>query len=122
MRWWFILNIIGVLLFFFGLTMIFPLVVALYYRDQNLNPLLESMAITVFAGLTFYFIFRKARAEVINQREGMAIVAVGWTAVGLFGALPFYLGEGYFTFTDGVFESVSGFTTTGASILSNIEG
>ena len=121
MRWRFILNIIGVLLFFFGLTMIFPLVVAVYYRDQNLNPLLESMAITVFAGLILYLIFRKARAEVINQREGMAIVAVGWTAVGLFGALPFYLGDGYFTFTDAVFESVSGFTTTGASILTNIE-
>ena len=121
MRWRFILNIIGVLLFFFGLTMIFPLVVALYYRDQSLNPLLESMAITVFAGLILYLIFRRARAEVINQREGMAIVAVGWTAVGLFGALPFYLGDGYFSFTDAFFESVSGFTTTGASILTNIE-
>ena len=76
MRWRFILNILGVLLFFFGLTMIFPLVVALYYRDQSLNPLLESMAITVFAGLILYLIFRRARAEVINQREGMAIVAV----------------------------------------------
>ena len=121
MRWRFILNILGVLLFFFGLTMIFPLLVALHYRDQILIPLLGSMAVTVFAGLMLYFIFRKARAEVINQREGMAIVAVGWTAVGLFGALPFYLGDGYFTLTDAVFESVSGFTTTGASILTNIE-
>jgi trk system potassium uptake protein len=121
MGWRFILNILGVLLLFFGLTMIFPLLVGLYYRDQSLIPLLESMAVTVFAGLMLYFIFRKARAEVINQREGMAIVAVGWTAVGLFGALPFYLGDGHFTFTDAVFESVSGFTTTGASILTNIE-
>jgi trk system potassium uptake protein TrkH len=121
MRLRFILNILGVLLFFFGLTMIFPLVVALYYHDQSLIPLLESMAVTVFTGLILYLIFRRARAEVINQREGMAIVAVGWTAVGLFGALPFYLGDGYFTFTDAVFESVSGFTTTGASILTNIE-
>ena len=121
MRWRFILNILGVLLFFFGLTMIFPLLVVLYYREQILIPLLGSMAVTVFAGLILYFIFRKAKAEVINQREGMAIVAVGWTAVGLFGALPFYLGDGYFTLTDAVFESVSGFTTTGASILTNIE-
>jgi trk system potassium uptake protein TrkH len=51
----------------------------------------------------------------------MAIVAVGWTAVGLFGALPFYFGSGFESFTDAVFESVSGFTTTGASILTNIE-
>jgi trk system potassium uptake protein TrkH len=101
--------------------MTFPLLVGLYYRDQSLIPLLESMVVTVFAGFVLYIIFRKDRAEVINQREGMAIVAVGWTAVGLFGALPFYLGDGYFTFTDALFESVSGFTTTGASILTNIE-
>ena len=121
MRWRFILNILGILLFFFGLTMIFPLLVGLYFREQSLIPLFASMAITVLAGFILYYIFRKAKAEVITQREGMAIVAVGWTAVGLFGALPFYLGDAYFTVTDAVFESVSGFTTTGASILNNIE-
>ncbi|MEJ2167728.1 MAG: TrkH family potassium uptake protein, partial [Desulfobacterales bacterium] len=82
---------------------------------------LESMGITALAGLILYSIFRKDRVEVINQREGMAIVAVGWTAVGFFGAIPFYLGDGSFTFTDAFFESVSGFTTTGASILTDIE-
>jgi trk system potassium uptake protein TrkH len=121
MRWRFILRTIGVLIFFFGLTMIFPLMVGFYYRDQSLIALLLSMGITVIAGLILYLIFRKAQAEVINQREGMAIVAVGWAAVGLFGALPFYLGDGCFTFVDAFFESVSGFTTTGASVLTNIE-
>ena len=121
MRWPFILRTIGVLIFFFGLTMIFPLTVGFYYRDQSLIALLLSMGITVIAGLILYLIFRKAQAEVISQREGMAIVAVGWAAVGLFGALPFYLGDGCFTFVDAVFESVSGFTTTGASVLTNIE-
>ena len=57
----------------------------------------------------------------ISQREGMAIVAIGWTAVGLFGALTFYFASGFESFVDAVFESVSGFTTTGASILTNIE-
>ena len=121
MRWRFILRTIGVLIFFFGLTMIFPLTVGFYYRDQSLIALLLSMGITVIAGLILYLIFRKAQAEVISQREGMAIVAVGWAAVGLFGALPFYLGDGCFTFVDAFFESVSGFTTTGASVLTNIE-
>jgi len=79
------------------------------------------MAITMTAGLVLYLIFYKAEAQIISQREGMAIVAVSWTAVGLFGAIPFYLGDAYFTFTDAVFESVSGFTTTGSSVLSNIE-
>ena len=121
MRWRFILKIIGVLTFSFGLTMIFPLLVSLYYGDIGLIPLLQSMGITVAAGTILYLIFNKAEAEIISQREGMAIVAVGWTAVGIFGAIPFYLGDGFFTFTDAVFESVSGFTTTGASVLTNIE-
>ena len=82
MRWRFLLNIIGVLIFFFGLTMIFPLIVGLYYRDASVMPLLESMGITVFAGAIIYTFFREAKADVISQREGMAIVAVGWSAVG----------------------------------------
>ena len=121
MRWRYILNIIGILTFFFGLTMVIPLLVGLYYRDQSVIPLLKSMGITAIAGICLYFIFRSEKAEVISQREGMAIVAVGWTAVGLFGALPFYFGNGFTSFVDAVFESVSGFTTTGASILTNIE-
>ncbi len=121
MRWRYILNIIGILTFFFGLTMVIPLLVGLYYRDQSVIPLLKSMGITAIAGISLYFIFRSEKAEVISQREGMAIVAVGWTAVGLFGALPFYFGNGFIGFVDAVFESVSGFTTTGASIITNIE-
>ena len=121
MRWRYILNIIGILTFFFGLTMVIPLLVGLYYRDQSIIPLLKSMGITAIAGIFLYFIFKSEKTEVISQREGMAIVALGWTAVGLFGALPFYFGNGFIGFVDAVFESVSGFTTTGASILTNIE-
>jgi len=110
------------LIFFFGLTMVFPLIVSLYYHEQGVTALLKSLGITAISGLLLFFVFRKDRADVINQREGMAIVAVGWTTVGLFGAIPFFLGDGNFTFTDTFFESVSGFTTTGASILTNIEG
>ena len=122
MGWQFILKILGVLLLVFGLTMMFPLAAGLYFGDTSPVPLILSLIITVSAGLILFSVFRKARSEILNQREGMAIVAIGWTAVGLFGALPFYIGDGYFTFTDAVFESVSGFTTTGASILTNIEG
>jgi trk system potassium uptake protein TrkH len=121
MRWRYIFNIIGILTFFFGLTMMVPLLVGLYYHDQSVIPLLKSMGLTIAAGLSLFFIFKSSKAEVIKQREGMAIVAVGWTAVGLFGALPFYFASGFENFVDAAFESVSGFTTTGASILTNIE-
>ena len=121
MRWRYILHTIAALSFFFGLTMIVPLFVGLYYRDQSVAPLLKSLGITISIGLIGHLIFRRNKAEVISQREGMAIVALGWTAVGLFGALPFYFDSGFESFVDAAFESVYGFTTTGASILTNIE-
>ena len=121
MRWRFILNIIGILTFFFGLTMVFSLIVGLYYQDQSFIPILKSMGTTVLVGFSLYLIFRKEKAEVISQREGMAIVTLGWTAVGFFGALPFFFDPTGWSFVDASFESVSGFTTTGASILSDIE-
>ena len=121
MRWRYILTVIGILTFFFGLTMVFPLMVGIIYGDSSIIPILKSMGITVVAGSLLYFVFRGQNAEVISQREGMAIVAAGWSAVGLFGALPLYFGDACWTFVDAIFESVSGFTTTGASVLTNIE-
>lgn len=121
MRWRYIAYVVGSLILFFGLTMTLPLAVGFIYQDASVRPLLTSMAVTCLTGLAFFLWFRRARVEQISQREGMAIVAVGWTAVGLFGALPFYLANGSWTFVDAFFESVSGFTTTGSSILTDIE-
>ena len=121
MRWRIILNTVGTLILFFGLTMVIPIGFGLYYRDQSAIPLLKSMGITLIAGFILYKFFRGVKTEYLSQREGMAIVAIGWTAIGIFGGLPFYLGNVFNTLTDACFESVSGFTTTGASVLTNIE-
>lgn len=121
MRWRYILKVVGILTLFFGLTMLFPIIWEWYYQDQSITPLLKSMAITLGVGLLLQLAFRRAKAEQITQREGMAIVAVGWTAVGLFGALPFYFGINACSFVDAFFESVSGVTTTGSSILTDTE-
>ena len=121
MRWRYILYVVGVLVLCFGLTMVLPLITGLYYQDGCMRALLIAMGVTITTGLCLFALFRKERAIHISQREGMAIVAVGWTAVGLFGALPFYFDSSSWTFIDALFESVSGFTTTGASILSDIE-
>lgn len=121
MRWRPILNTVGTLILFFGLTMIIPIGFGLYYRDQSVIPLLKSMGITLIAGFILYKFFGGVKTEYLSQREGMAIVAIGWTAIGIFGALPFYLGNVFNTFIDAFFESVSGFTTTGATVLNNIE-
>jgi len=121
MRWRYIFNVVGILTLFFGLTMLFPIAFGLYYRDQSVIPFLKSTGITIFAGMMLHLFFRGSRVETITQREGMAIVSIGWTTIGLFGAFPFYLGGEFITFVDAFFESVSGVTTTGASVLTNIE-
>ncbi len=122
MRWSYVANVVGILLAFLGLSMVFPLMCSLWYRDQSLVALVQSMVLTMGAGILLFFGSRRPSIDYINPREGMAIVALAWTAIGLFGALPFYLGNGVPGFTDAVFESVSGFTTTGSSVLTNIEG
>ncbi|PIE67992.1 MAG: potassium transporter [Deltaproteobacteria bacterium] len=122
MRWRYILHTVGVLILFFGVTMAVPLVFEIVAADINLVPTFKAMLATLASGAAMMAAFRHPRTETISQREGMAIVAVGWTAIGVFGALPFYFSNGNFTFVDAFFESVSGFTTTGSSILTNIEG
>nr|WP_306303986.1 potassium transporter TrkG [Desulfosarcina cetonica] len=122
MRWRYILNTVGVLNLFFGATMLVPLVYALFAMDGSLMPLVKAMGLTLVGGSVLTLVFRHEKTESISQREGMAIVAVGWTAIGFFGALPFYFSDPGFTFVDAFFESVSGFTTTGSSILTDIEG
>ncbi len=123
MRWQFIASIIGILLVFLGFSMIAPLLVSLHYHDLARNSFLQSMGITMVAGLILIILSKKRGSEnYINQKEGMTTVALAWAAIGLFGALPFYLNPEFTSFTDAFFESVSGFTTTGSSVMTNIDG
>jgi trk system potassium uptake protein TrkH len=122
MRWRYIIFTVGVLTLFFGGTMIVPLIAGAAAMDGSLSAVLKAMALTLVFGAVLVAALKHARAETISQREGMAIVALGWVSIGFFGALPFYFSDPGFTFVDAFFESVSGFTTTGSSILADIEG
>ncbi|MBC2705183.1 TrkH family potassium uptake protein [Desulfobacula sp.] len=123
MRWQFIARIIGILLFFLGLSMTAPLLVSLHYDDLSRDSFIRSIVITMVAGLILILLSKKQSGDdYINQKEGMTAVALAWTGIGLFGALPFYLSPEFTSFTDAFFESVSGFTTTGSSIMTTIEG
>ncbi len=122
MRWKFVANITGFLLLFLGAAMIIPLICGLIYQDSSIIPVLKSFAITICAGSLLFIFFKNEKAEIITQREGIAIVAFGWISICILGALPFYFDHHFKSLTDALFESVSGFTTTGSSILSNIEG
>jgi trk system potassium uptake protein TrkH len=123
MRWQFIARTIGILLIFLGLSMVAPLLVSFYYHDAAQDYFIRSIGLTMVAGLVLILLSKKwGSDDYIKQKEGMATVALAWMAIGLFGALPFYFAPEFTSFTDAVFESVSGFTTTGSSILTNIEG
>ena len=123
MRWKYVLHIIGALILCVGLTMIWPLGWAVYYNDATFWALIHSMTATLLCGGAMFFLFRDRNAERtgVTHREGMAIVALGWFGAGLFGGLPFLCAGTFESVTDCVFESLSGFSTTGASVLTDIE-
>ncbi|MCP3941734.1 MAG: TrkH family potassium uptake protein [Desulfobacteraceae bacterium] len=122
MRWPFISRIIGILLIFMGLAMAVPLFCSFYYNETASQGIVHSILITMIAGLILMLLSKKYESDdYINQKEGMTVVALGWTVIGAFGALPFYFSPEFTNFTDAFFESVSGFTTTGSSVMINIE-
>jgi len=116
----FILKILGAMIFFFGLSMLAPMIVALLYGDGDFSAIALSAIVTVGFGGALVLIFKKERKE-IGIREGFFIVAAGWFLAGLFGGLPYYFAEIFPSFTDCAFESISGLTTTGATVLTSIE-
>ncbi|MCP3875976.1 MAG: TrkH family potassium uptake protein [Desulfobacteraceae bacterium] len=122
MRWNFILRTNGLLLLLLGLSMTMPLGVSFYYHDQGYRIFTESLAISLLAGTILILVSKNQNFDdYINQKEGMVTVAIAWISVSIFGALPFYLSPDFKFFTDAVFESVSGFTTTGSSVMTDIE-
>ncbi len=94
--------------------------VSVYYADNNLKFLIISATLSVLTGLITWFFTRKSDKD-IGKKEGYLIVSFGWIIFSLFGALPFYISGAIPSFTDAFFETISGFTTTGASILNDIE-
>jgi len=121
MRWQYVLHVIGALVACVGLTMLWPLCWGLYYGDAGCMSLTLAMLTTVLSGVGLFFVFRRKNKQGISHREGMAIVALGWFAAGVFGGLPFLFSGTFPGLVDCVFESLSGFTTTGSSVLSDIE-
>jgi trk system potassium uptake protein TrkH len=100
--------------------MLAPCIVALLYHEQDIFSFLYSSAITLSAGACLIIIFPPSKKE-MSHREGFLIVSLGWIFATLFGSLPFLFDQTFPSFSDAYFETVSGFTTTGATVLSNIE-
>ncbi|GLI55083.1 Trk system potassium transporter TrkH [Propionigenium maris DSM 9537] len=119
MNWKLILKIQGFLLIILASMMVAPLAFALYYRSSDIWALSISMLITLALGTSFILAFKSQKR--IGTRESFVSVSMGWILASVFGALPFYLHGSFGPYIDCVFEAMSGFTTTGATILTDIE-
>lgn len=114
-------RILGLLLVLFSLTMLPPVGVSLYYGDGNYAPFIDAFAVLLIAGGLIWFPVRKHTRD-LRLRDGFLVVALFWVVLGIAGAAPLILsGSPDVSVTDAVFEAVSGFTTTGATILSGLD-
>ncbi len=114
-------RILGLLLMLFSTTMLPPVAVSLISGDGIQAPFLLAFGLTIATGLLFWFPVRRVRKE-LRLRDGFVVVVMFWTVLGLFGALPFLLTEGMeMSIADAVFESISGLTTTGATVIVGLD-
>ncbi|MBN2686841.1 MAG: TrkH family potassium uptake protein [Deltaproteobacteria bacterium] len=116
-----IFHILGAFLLFLGLAMLVPLSFALYFQDGDTITLAVSLLITAVVGAVFYTRSTQEEKITLSHKEGFIIVAIGWLLAGVFGALPYMIQGVLPSFTDAFFESISGFTTTGATVISGLE-
>jgi trk system potassium uptake protein TrkH len=114
-----VIHILGFLLLFLAATMLLPIPFSLYYGGGDHLYFIISAIITFIAGFLSFKLTRLNRE--MRAREGFAIVTLGWTSFSLFGCLPFLLSGHIPSLTDAFFETMSGFTTTGATILVDVE-
>ncbi|MDR1729813.1 MAG: TrkH family potassium uptake protein [Prevotellaceae bacterium] len=116
-----VLHTIGSLLFFEAAFMLLAAAVSYIYGEPDFYSLLISFSVTLAVALLSYFSIKKDSLQQLEKREGYLIVTLIWVVFSLFGSLPFFL-SGYIPeYTDAFFETMSGFSTTGATILSDIE-
>lgn len=115
-----VFNIVGKVLVLEAILLLLPLAVSLIYGESCVAAFLLSMAVALVLGGLLAFVFRK-KAAGFSIRNGFAVVSFTWIGLSLIGALPFVISGEIPSYTDAFFETVSGFTTTGASILTDVE-
>ncbi|MDX1496875.1 MAG: TrkH family potassium uptake protein [Salinisphaeraceae bacterium] len=114
-------RILGILLMIFSVSNIPPLFVSLYYQDGSHGAFAASFCITLITGFIIWSPVRRAAHE-LKLRDGFLVVVAFWIVLGLFGAIPLYLSEQpKLSMTDAVFESISGLTTTGATVIMGLD-
>lgn len=114
-----LLRTIGWLLMVLSGFMSFPLLAAIIYGDSEIKPIVISMGITL--GCAFGLMSLKPKSKDMGKREAILLTSLIWVILSMFGMLPFLLCGTHDTVTDAFFETMSGFTTTGASVLGSLK-
>lgn len=117
----FVLKTIGFLLIIESLFMMAATVVSFYLREFSGDALLISSTITFFAGILVRFLGTESAMRPIGKRESFFVVAISWIILSAFGMLPYYFSNSISGICDAYFETISGLTATGATILTDIE-
>lgn len=121
MNWTVVQRILGLLLMMFSLTMLPPILISFIFDEQSWMPFLRGFGLTLAAGFIFWLPVHKSKRD-LRLRDGFLVVAAFWTVLGTAGAAPLYFADALsLSFTDAVFESMSGLTTTGATVLSGLD-
>ncbi len=114
-------RILGLLIIVFSVTHLPPIAVGLIYRDGAIAPFIEAFVLTLIVGFALYLPVRQHKKE-LRLRDGFLVVVMFWTVLGVAGGLPIYLsGVNDISVTDSVFESISGITTTGATVIVGLD-
>jgi trk system potassium uptake protein TrkH len=113
------LRILGALLLFLAIALLFPVPFSWFYGDGAASAFILSSVISAACGGLLFKLFRSETD--LSVREGFAVVSFGWTLFALFGALPFVFSGAIPSYLNAFFETMSGFTTTGSTILTDIE-
>lgn len=116
-----VLNLLGALVTILGGLMVIPLLVSVVGGEEIAGDFLISCVIAVGVGLACFLPTRRGDRE-MGVRESFFVVAMGWISAGVFGALPYYLSGILANPIDALFENISGFTTTGATLFERLEG
>lgn len=115
-----LLNLLGYLNLLLAGTMVFPLLVNWIYGESHARGFLFSAAVTALSGLSMILAFKRSTRD-LSHRDGFAIVAFGWLSATFFGALPYLFTGAFDSLVDACFESASGFTTTGSTVMTDIQ-
>ena len=114
-----ILRIVGFFSMGFSLTMLIPIAVSLWYGDGEAHHFLTALFVILLPGMGFAWLGRKASGD-LATRDGFLVVAIFWAGISAVATLPLLLGA-HLSFVDALFEAVSAFTTTGATVITHIE-